>query len=78
VADTDNHVIRAIDLESGVIERVAGSGEGSCRPDENNPGGHGPALEIQLDCPFGIEFGPEQDLWIADSLNSRIVRVFRQ
>ena len=40
VADTENHAIRAIDLESGVVTTLAGTGEQAPRP---GPGGPGPS-----------------------------------
>jgi sugar lactone lactonase YvrE len=71
VADTNNHVIRAIDLETGVIRRVAGTGE----PGFNEEGL--PALETQLRRPFNVQFDPDGNLFILDTLNSRIVKVAR-
>jgi len=69
LADTNNHVIRAIDLDSGVIRRVVGTGELGIG-DEGAP-----ALESKLRRPFGLEFDPEGNLYVMDSLNSRIVKV---
>lgn len=69
LADTNNHVVRAIDLETGVIRRVAGTGELGISADLL------PALESKLRRPFGIEFDPDGNLFIMDTLNSRIVRV---
>ncbi len=71
VADTNNHVVRAIDLETGVIRRVVGTGELGIS-DEGAP-----ALESKLRRPFGIEFDPDGNLYVMDTLNSRIVRVAR-
>lgn len=69
VADTDNNVIRAIDLETGEIRRVAGTGELGL-------GEEGlPALETKLRRPFGIEFDGDGNLYIMDSLNSRVLKV---
>ena len=72
IADTDNSVIRAIDLDSGIIRRVAGSGRAGLDPVDGLP-----ALETQLARPFGIEFDPQGDLFIMDTLNSRILKVAR-
>jgi sugar lactone lactonase YvrE len=72
IADTDNSVIRAIDLASGTIRTVAGTGELGLDPDDDRP-----ALETKLARPFGIEFDPAGDLYISDTINSRIVRVAR-
>lgn len=68
-ADTDNNVVRAIDLDTGTIRRVAGTGELGL-------GEEGlPALETKLRRPFGIEFDPDGNLYIMDSLNSRVLKV---
>src|SRR2546428_1752975 len=40
VADTENHAIRSIDLESGLVTTLAGTGEQALRP---GPGAPGPA-----------------------------------
>jgi hypothetical protein len=71
IADTDNHVVRAVDLDSGTIRRVAGTGELGIS-DEGEP-----ALDSRLRRPFGIEFDPDGNLFIMDTLNSRIVKVAR-
>jgi DNA-binding beta-propeller fold protein YncE len=72
VADTDNSVIRAIDLDGGTIRTVAGTGELGLDDREGVP-----ATEMVLRRPFGIEFDPAGNLYISDTINSRIVRVAR-
>lgn len=78
VADTMNNAVRAIDLATGEIERVAGTGAQcdvffNCfEPDEGMD-----ALEVQLLQPYGIAFDPAGNLYIADTNNSRVVRVAR-
>jgi len=72
IADTDNSVIRAIDLEDRTIRTVAGTGELGLDPDDDRP-----ALETRLARPFGIELDPSGNLYICDTINSRIVRVAR-
>ena len=69
-ADTDNSKVRAIDLETGVIRTVVGTGELGIEDEERML-----ATEIKLRRPFGIAFDPEGDLYVLDSLNSRIVKV---
>lgn len=69
--DEFNHRIRAIDLETGVIETVAGTGE---------PGYAGDGLppeQAQLDRPVGVTFSPEGDMYILDTNNNVIRRVIR-
>ncbi len=71
VADTDNHRIRAIDLDRGTIATVAGDGA----PGFTGEGG--PAERASLRRPFGIAFDAEGNLHIADTLNNRVRRVAR-
>ncbi len=70
VADTDNHVIRAIDLESGVVRTVAGTGEAGKDAADGKL-----ATETMLARPFGLEFDREGNLYVMDTLNSRILKV---
>lgn len=72
VADTDNGRVRAIDLASGTIRTVAGNGELGFTPGEEVE-----ATQMQLHRSFGIDFDPQGNLYVSDSLNSRIVRVLR-
>jgi len=69
-ADTDNGVVRAIDLESRVIRTVVGTGELGLDEEENLP-----ATQTRLRRPFGVAFDPEGNLYVMDSLNDRIVKV---
>jgi DNA-binding beta-propeller fold protein YncE len=72
VADTDNNCVRAIDLATGTIRTVVGTGENGLDPDEGRL-----ATETKLSRPFGIDFDPQGNLFVSDSLNSRILRVAR-
>ncbi len=69
-ADTDNGKVRAIDLEAGIIRTVVGTGVNGIEARDGLP-----ATETQLRRPFGIAFDPEGDLYVMDTLNSRIVKV---
>jgi hypothetical protein len=69
VADQQNHRIRAIDLESGVIDTVAGNG------DEGYSGDGGPAVEASLNEPSGVTFDADGAMYVLDTFNSRIRRV---
>lgn len=66
ISDTLNNRIRELDLASGVIRTIAGTGEKGFAGDD------GPALQAQFNHPRDLELGPEGDLYIADTDNSRI------
>ena len=71
VMDTENHAVRKIDLKSGLISTVAGSG-----PQGKGVGGDGgPATKAQMDRPHGICVGPDGAIYIGDSNNHRVRRV---
>ena len=71
-ADTDNGAVRAINLETGDIRTVVGTGELGVNEEEGLP-----ATETQLRRPFGVSFDPDGNLYVMDTLNSRIVKVAR-
>jgi DNA-binding beta-propeller fold protein YncE len=71
VADTDNHVIRAIDRATGVVRTVAGTGSPGREADGKL------ATETPLARPFGLEFDASGNLYVMDTLNSRILKVTR-
>ncbi len=72
-ADTDNSVVRAIALDTGLIRTVAGTGELGVDDAEQLP-----ATMTRLRRPFGLAFDPDGNLYVMDSLNNRIVRVARE
>jgi len=72
IADTDNNRVRAVDLTSGTIRTVAGTGTLGLDPDDDRP-----ATETMLARPFGIELDPAGNLYVADTINSRILKVTR-
>jgi sugar lactone lactonase YvrE len=61
--------VRAIDLADGTIRTVVGTGELGRGEDGL------PAEETQLRRPFGIAFDADDNLYVMDSLNNRIVKV---
>ena len=65
IADTSNHRIRKVDTE-GMISTFAGTGE------QGFSGDGGPAIEAQLSRPQGLAIGPDGEVYIADTSNSRI------
>jgi len=70
-ADTDNDRVRMIDLTTGIITTIAGTGE------RGYAGDGGPAVDAELNRPFGVAFDAEGDLYISDSFNGRIRKVER-
>ena len=68
-ADTENHRIRKIDAESGIITTIAGTGE------EGYGGDEGPATEAKINWPTGIAVDDAGNVYIADRNNERIRRV---
>jgi hypothetical protein len=69
IADSENHVIRRYDPESGSITRVAGSGK------QGSGGLNGPALEVELDRPHGVYVAEDGSVFIADSSNGRVLKI---
>jgi hypothetical protein len=67
--DQNNDRIRAIDLEGGTIETVAGNGERGFDDDGVLP------TEAALNHPTGVTFGADGAMYILDTFNSRIRRV---
>jgi sugar lactone lactonase YvrE len=71
IADTDNHVIRAVDLGSGVITTVVGDGVARFGGDG------GPPVAASLQRPWGIAFDGAGNLFVADTMNNRVRMVMR-
>jgi len=69
IADEGNNVIRRYDLTTGSLETVAGTFEEGAGADG------GPALEVALNSPNGIDVAPDGALLIADTYNHRILKV---
>ncbi len=69
IVEMQNHIVRYIDAETGVISTVAGSGQ------PGFAGDGGPAIEAELDRPHSIELDASGNLFIADISNHRIRRV---
>ncbi|MDP2310151.1 MAG: hypothetical protein Q8P18_29305 [Pseudomonadota bacterium] len=69
VADANNHAIRAIDIDTGAVTTVAGTGE------RGYAGDGGPATAAQLMYPYGVNVGTDGALFISDSGNNVVRRV---
>lgn len=69
IADTENHVVRRVDRDTGVITTVAGSGVAGYAVDG------GRALDAQLNRPHNFAIDLRGRLVIGDSQNQRIRRV---
>ena len=75
VADTGNHAVRAINPD-GTIATVAGTGRAGR---ESLPGGIVPEAgtrDLQLSSPQGIAVDAAGQVYVSDTFNKRIVRVF--
>jgi hypothetical protein len=68
IADTENHAIRKIDAKSGIITTIAGRGP----QHKGYSGDGGPATEATMDRPHGICVGPDNAVYIGDTLNHRV------
>lgn len=66
IADMTNHAIRRVDLKSGIITTIVGTGTSGFSGDG------GPATSAQLDQPHSIQFGPDGRLFICDIGNHRV------
>jgi len=65
LADTESHTIRRIDLKTGIISTVVGTGQRGNGPD-------GDPLHCQLSRPHGIFVSTDGKIYIADSESHRI------
>jgi streptogramin lyase len=69
VAEAFNHCIRQIDLKTGVITTVAGTGT------KGYTGDGGPATKATFNEPYAVVRAPTGDLYITDRLNAIIRKV---
>ncbi len=87
VADSNNHRVRVIDLDTGEVSTFAGTGNPSCDivdllvpafcDGQHDGGDGGPATEATLYRPFGVDLDLEGNLVISDTYNHRIRIVYR-
>ena len=69
IAERDNHVIRKVDMKTGIISTVAGTGA------RGFSGDGGPGVRAQLNQPHSILFDRDGTLLICDIGNQRIRRL---
>ena len=69
IVERDNHAVRKVDMQTGIISTVAGTGEAGFSGDG------GPAAAAQLRAPHSIVFAPDGRLLICDIGNHRMRRV---
>lgn len=64
-----NHTVRVIDLDTGTIDRVAGTGRWAFGGDG------GPALQADFHLPYGLDVDDEGNVYVADFWNWRVRRI---
>jgi streptogramin lyase len=64
-----NHVVRRVDVRTGVISTFAGTG----KPGFSGDGG--PATQATFKEPHSIQFGPDGSLYVCDVANNRVRRI---
>ena len=70
IDERDNHIVRRVDMKSGIISTVAGTAG------KNGYGGDGGlARQALLNQPHGITLDRSDNLYICDPLNNRVRRV---
>jgi sugar lactone lactonase YvrE len=69
VADTNNHRVRVVDLNTGIITTFAGNGQAGFSGDG------GLATAASFSRPFGVAFDREGNLYVTDTFNNRIRKV---
>ena len=71
VADTENHVIRRIDVAAGRVTTIGGAGDGIGRAE-------GPADDARFDRPHGIAVDTAGRLIVGDTLRHRVVMLVNE
>ena len=69
IAEATNHCIRSVDMESGVISTVAGTGE------QGYTGDGGPATAATFNQPYSLHVDSNGDVYVVDRLNFVIRKV---
>jgi sugar lactone lactonase YvrE len=69
ICEEDNHRIRRLDIKTGIISTVAGTGE------QGYSGDGGPALEAKLNEPYEIRFDSGGNMFFVEMRNHLVRRV---
>src|SRR5262245_41846488 len=69
IAEAANHCVRKVDLKTGIITTVAGTGK------KGFSGDGGAATRAELNEPYAVVASAEGDLYIVDRLNARVRKV---
>lgn len=69
ICEIDNHVIRRLDLKTGVISTVAGNGK------RGYSGDGGPATEASLNEPYEVRFDPAGNMYFVEMKNNLVRKV---
>lgn len=72
ICETTNHVIRRVDLASGVATTVVGTGK------KGNSGDGGPATAAQVNEPYEVRFDREGNLYFVDMVAAVVRKVDRR
>ena len=74
ISDTFNHVVRKVDVKTGIVSTIAGNGYGA-GSNGGYTGDGGLATSAELNGPAGTAFDRAGNLYIADQYNHAIRRV---
>lgn len=69
ICDIGNHVIRRVNMDSGVIETFAGTGRAGPTPDA------APIVGTPLNGPRSIDFDSQGDMWLATREGNQVFRL---
>jgi len=71
VADTGNNAVRSVDLRTGEVTTIAGTGKAGFAGDG------GPAMQASFDRPFGVALDLDGNVYVTDTYNHRIRVIYR-
>ncbi|MEW6544857.1 MAG: NHL repeat-containing protein [Nitrospirota bacterium] len=69
IADAGNHRVRKVDVKSGIVTTIAGTGE------RGFAGDHGPATKASLGFPTGVAIDPKGRVVVVEPNNNRVRRL---